>query len=78
VEIELQKSCQRLIGKPTTPMTAGYRPEMDVPLLDPNQASYYMSLIGILHWAVELGRIDICIDMALLSSFMAQPRIGRC
>jgi len=35
-----------------------------------------MSLIGILRWAIELGRLDIYIDVTLLSSFMAQPRIG--
>jgi hypothetical protein len=35
-----------------------------------------MSLIGILRWAIELGRIDIYIDVALLSSFLAQPRVG--
>jgi hypothetical protein len=77
LEMELQKSGQRLGGKPPTPMTPGYRPELDVsPLLEEDQASYYMSLIGILRWAVELGRIDIYIDVALLSSFMAQPRVG--
>jgi len=44
------------VGKPSTPMTVGYRPELDItPLLDPDQASYYMSLIGILRWAVKLG-----------------------
>jgi hypothetical protein len=58
-------------------MMPGYRPESDVtPLLEPDQASYFMSLIGILRWAVELGRINIYVDVALLSSFMAQPRIG--
>ncbi len=35
-----------------------------------------MSLIGILCWAVELGRIDIYIDVALFSSHMAQARVG--
>ena len=77
VELELSKSGQRLVGKPVKPMTPGYRPELDVsPLLDEDQASYYMSLIGILRWMVELGRIDICVDVSLLSSFMAQPRVG--
>jgi hypothetical protein len=58
-------------------MMSGYRLELDVtPLLEPDQVSYYMSLIKILWWVVELGRIDIYIDVALLSSFMAQPRIG--
>jgi hypothetical protein len=35
-----------------------------------------MSLIGILRWAVELGHLDIYIDVTRLFSFMAQPRIG--
>ena len=58
-------------------MQHGYRPELDVsPLLDEDQANYYASLIGVLRWAVELGRIDIHIDVSLLSSYLAQPRIG--
>jgi hypothetical protein len=58
-------------------MQSNYRPELDVsPLLYPEQASYFSSLIGVLHWAVELGRIDIHIDVSLLSSHLAQPRIG--
>jgi hypothetical protein len=35
-----------------------------------------MSLVGILRWAAELGRIDIYIDVSLLSSHMCQPRVG--
>jgi len=77
LEVELQKSGQRLVGKPSTPMTTGYRPELVAsPLLEPGQASYFMSLIGILHWAVKLGRIDIFIGITLLSGHMVQPRIG--
>jgi len=77
LELELSKAGKTLRGKPSTPMQANYRPELDVsPILGPDQASYYMSLIGILRWAVELGRIDIYIDVALLSSFLCQPRIG--
>jgi hypothetical protein len=45
-------------------------------VLQPDQANYYSSLIGILRWAVELGHIDIYIDVTLLSSHLAQPRIG--
>jgi hypothetical protein len=46
LEVELQKSGQQLVGKPSTPMTPGYRPELDVsPLLEPDQVSYFMSLI---------------------------------
>jgi len=77
LEIELTKAGLTLKGKPATPMQANYRPELDVsPVLGPDQASYYMSLIGILRWAVELGRIDIYISVALLSSYLCQPRVG--
>jgi len=49
LEIELSKAGKTLKGKPSTPMQQNYHPELDVsPLLDPDQASYYMSLIGIL------------------------------
>jgi hypothetical protein len=77
LEIELAKVGKTLKGKPATPMQANYHPELDIsPILDPEQASYYMSLIGILCWAVELGRVDIFIDVSLLSSYMCQPRVG--
>jgi hypothetical protein len=77
LEAELQKSGKMLIGKPKVPFQHGYRPELDTsPLLDDDQANYYASLIGVLRWAVELGRIDIHIHVALLSSYLAQPRLG--
>jgi hypothetical protein len=77
LELELAKAGKTLKGKPSTPMQACYRPELDVsPILSPEQANYYMSLIGFLRWAMELGRIDIYIDVALLSSHLCQPRVG--
>ena len=80
VEVEryvVTKSGKRLPTKVTTPMTQGYRPELDVSLeLDSEQATYYQGLIGILRWACELGRIDILVDVTLLSSFLAAPRRG--
>ena len=58
-------------------MCSNYLPELDKShLLSPEQANYYMSLIGILRWAVELGRLDIYIDVTLFSSYMAQPCLG--
>jgi len=45
-------------------------------VLGPEQANYFQSLIGILRWAIELGWIDIHIDVALLSSYLAEPRLG--
>ena len=59
-----------------TLLTTSYRPELDIksPELKPNDASYYMSLIGILRWIVELGRVDICLEVLMMSSRMALPR----
>lgn len=77
VELELAKEGKRLQGKYSTPMTANYRPELDYsPFLPDATATYYMELIGILRWAVELGRIDIMVDVSLLSSYTMQPRMG--
>ena len=33
-------------------------------------------LIGVLRWAVELGRLDIYTEVALLSQHLALPRVG--
>jgi hypothetical protein len=58
-------------------MTAGYRPELDTtPELDAKRHNYYQGLIGVLRWMCELGRIDILIDVAMLSRFLAAPREG--
>ena len=55
----------------------GYRAETDQSTqLAVEEASYYQSLIGILRWIVELGRIDICCEVSMLSSCMALPREG--
>jgi hypothetical protein len=35
-----------------------------------------MLLIGILRWIVELGRVDICCEVSMMSSCLALPRIG--
>ena len=50
---------------------------MDVtPELNVDQASFYQSQIGVLHWCVELGCIDIITEVSALSSFLALPREG--
>ena len=38
--------------------------------------SRYLQLIGICRWAVELGRIDIFLEVSLLSQYQASPRLG--
>ena len=37
---------------------------------------YYQSLIGILRWIVRLGRVDVCLEVTMMSSHLALPRKG--
>ena len=56
------------------PFPTGYKPEIDVTEeLDHTLASRYMQLIGILRWAVEIGRINIFLETLLLSQYQANP-----
>jgi hypothetical protein len=54
-----------------------YEPELDDSTpLDPDAASHFQSIIGVMRWMVEIGRIDIARDVSLLSSHLAYPREG--
>ena len=77
VERTLAENGQCLKNKVTTPMADKYRPELDATdLLDPKRANYFQGLIGVLRWICELGRVDILINVAMLSRFLAAPRAG--
>ncbi|MGH3053464.1 MAG: reverse transcriptase domain-containing protein, partial [Gaiellaceae bacterium] len=59
----------------STPLENGYHPEIcDSPLLNDDEANYYQSLIGVLQWIVELGRIDIAYSVSAMSRFTTMPR----
>jgi hypothetical protein len=59
-------------------MPKNYRPEIDVtPVLNEKNSSLYMQYIGMLRWAIELGRVDILLEVSLLSSYMCMPREGQ-
>jgi hypothetical protein len=56
-----------------------YQPKLDVlNELGWKQLSsrYYLQLIGIVQWAIELGHIDIHHEVSLLSQYQANPRVG--
>ena len=77
VESYLETIGQKLPGKADTPIQTSYRPELDVTEeLGPKDGSYYQSLVGILRWMVELGRMDICLEVSMMSSHLALPREG--
>ena len=53
----------KLPPKAETPLRTTNRPELDVsPELGYTEAAYYMSLIGVLRWIVELGRVDVFLE----------------
>ena len=73
----LEQRGGRLKSKVSAPFPSNYKPELDVsPLCDDEDANYYQQQIGVLKWAVELGRIDIATEVSILSSYMAAPREG--
>ena len=77
IESTLEKNGRNLPNIAETPIKTDYRPELDVtPELVPAQAAYYQSLIGILRWIVELGRVDICLEVSMMLSHLALPREG--
>ena len=52
-------------------------PEYDKsPLLDLKGVRHFQKIVGICHWLIVCGRIDICYATASLSRFQAAPREG--
>ena len=67
----------RTIRKAKTPLPTGWKPELDISEeLSDSMTSRHRQLIGILRWAVELGRLDIHHEVSILSQFQASPREG--
>jgi hypothetical protein len=58
-------------------LPSGYRPELDATeYCDEEMHQYYQQQIGVLRWAVELGRINICAEVSMLAAFTVAPRVG--
>ena len=54
-----------------------YRPEFDLTKeCNEDQVEFYQSLVGILRWLCEIGRIDILTKTSLLSTYLTCPRTG--
>ena len=76
VEQKLNEEGKRLPTKCKTPLKIGYRPELDVPQeLKADGVQYYMEIIGVLRWAVEIRRADIIYETSIMSTHLALPRI---
>ena len=71
----LHKKGRRLPNKCTTPLSCGYKSELNTtPELKANGAQYYQESIGVLRWAVEIDLVDILHEVSLMSSHLALPR----
>ena len=58
-------------------MTNGYRPENYItPDCGPEDAAYFHYLIGVLRWIVELGRIDIKVEVSMFASHLVLTQEG--
>ena len=59
------------------PFAVGYESVMDTSkALDTSEASYFQSIIGVMCWMVEIGRIYIATEVSLLSSHLSYPQQG--
>ena len=79
VEAHLHKEYgnRKLAKRATAPFPRDYIPELDIsPELAAKQANYYQSLMGILQWMVEIGRVDMLTEVSMMASQLAMPREG--
>jgi deoxycytidine triphosphate deaminase len=75
--LEREHNGQKLGKKRSTPMSPSCWPELNVtPELDVESDNYYQLQIGVLQWAAELGRLDIMMEVSMLSSHLVLPQEG--
>ena len=75
VEECLKREGGALPARAPTPLSRDYRPELDTSEeLPPDEVAHYQSLIGVLRWIVELGRVDLCTEVSMMSSHLVLPR----
>ena len=56
---------------------SGYHSDLDDSTeLDANDTRFCQEMVGMLRWAVQLGRIDINLDVSLMSSHTKNSRLG--
>ena len=73
----LDKRGLKLKGRAFQPFDSSYCPELDVTEeLDDAGVAKFQGYIGTFRWMIELGRLDILMEVSQLSSFQAMPRKG--
>ena len=75
-EMWLKEHDRPSLKKVKSVFPSGHRPELDVTSeLDDDEASYYMSIIGVLRWAMELNRIDEAVKGLILCERACRSKI---
>ena len=58
-------------------MSDGYKSELDsLPELKADGLQCYQELIGVLRWDVEISRVDILLEVSMMSTHLAFPKQG--
>ena len=77
IEKLLADTGKHLPSKCKTPISSGYRPELDTTLeLNAEGLQKYQEMIGMLRWAVKFGHVDMLLETAMMSTHFALPRVG--
>ena len=67
-------SKRKLRTKVDTQMSQNYNSELySSPLSSPHEITNFQEFIGILHWTIELGCMDILHEVSILSAYQAAP-----
>lgn len=76
IETHLKQNV-RTLKRANQCMPTAYYPKLDItPYLLDSEIQFFQSQISMLRWMVELSRLDIFINVALLSSYLTAPRQG--
>ena len=77
VESTLKAHGRRLPSNCIAPLKSGYCPEFNTaPKLKADGVQQYQELIGVLRWEIEIGRVEILLEVSHMSTHLALPRIG--
>ena len=77
VEDQMEVFALKFPSKAVAPMIQGYAPDFDASEeLDSKGVTFFQEMILILRWAIEIGRVDIYLEVSIISAFQASPRCG--
>ena len=77
VEEDLVRSGKRFPSECFMPLSSNYAPWLeDSPELMADGVQIYQAIIVQIRWSVDIGRLDIMLDMLLLLSYLTMNQFG--